>query len=113
MLLDGRLGPTLDEPAGIFGVVDFADGNIGDVVVASPSFGVVYIVDAGGGDPTVVDDGAALDVGAFSGSEKTMSGAFGSLTTIAAWEKASAPRLTVSMADLRWHGFALASYRDY
>ena len=77
----------LGEPPGLLTlVVGLAGGGDGDVVGDAALFGVVVIVDTGGGGPTVVDDCKALlsELGPLPPSLKTMLGAYGSLTTMAA-----------------------------
>jgi hypothetical protein len=85
--LDGVFCCVVGESGGIMMLVVGLMGDCTGEVVGKPApSGVVDIVDAGGGGSTVADDSTALElgVGLLPVSEKTISGAYGSLTTIAA-----------------------------
>ncbi len=85
-ILDDVNGPALGEPGiPLVKVVGFIGGNEGDVVGEFTPFGVVGIVETGGGGPTVVVDLTALEADDMPPlSENTISGAYGTLTMIAA-----------------------------
>lgn len=109
--LTGELGVcwVVEAPVGPFAPesVEVVRGGVDDGGVCEPTLVVEVVTDIV--DVVVEDPPAPGSEGPLPLSAKTMGGANGWLTTIAAWANAFAPLFTTSMSNLRWHGFALAS----